>query len=60
MIHHLFRALANLVPHAHKAAKHMTTLTPRAWLRSGKAAQHTPEFIAKQAGKGFKFPKWGA
>jgi hypothetical protein len=57
MIHHLFRALANLVPHAHKVVKHTAVLAPTTWLHSGKATQHTSKFITKQAGKGFKFPK---
>jgi hypothetical protein len=57
MIHHLFRALSSLIPHTHKAAAHAAKLTPKVWLHGGKATQHTSTFIAKQSGKGFKFPK---
>ena len=57
MIHHILRALAKALPHSHKVAKHAAAMTPNTWLQAGKAAQHTPKFIAKQAPKGFKFPK---
>lgn len=57
MIHHMFRALSRLLPHVHKTAT--SQLTPRAWLRAGKPAQHTADFVARQAAKGFQFPKKG-
>jgi hypothetical protein len=59
MIHHLFRALSKLVPHVHKTTRAAAQLTPKPWFHMGKPAQHTANFIQKQVGKGFKFPKNG-